>query len=69
MTKLKARPEAARRADYEADFFAWTQQQAQLLRAPRPGSTGTILPRRSIAWAGATGAGWRAGFAAFSIIC
>ncbi len=33
MTKLKVRPEAAARADYETDFFAWTQEQAQLLRA------------------------------------
>ena len=33
MTKLKVRPEVAARADYEADFFAWTQEQAQLLRA------------------------------------
>jgi Domain of unknown function DUF29 len=32
MTKLKVRPEAAARADYETDFFAWTQEQAQLLR-------------------------------------
>ena len=33
MTKLKVRPEVAARADYEADFFAWTKEQAQLLRA------------------------------------
>jgi uncharacterized protein DUF29 len=33
MTKLKVRPQAARRGDYEADFFAWTQGQAQILRA------------------------------------
>jgi hypothetical protein len=33
MTKLKVRPEARARADYETDFFAWTQEQAQLLRA------------------------------------
>ncbi len=33
MTKLEVRPEATGRADYEADFFAWTREQAQLLRA------------------------------------
>jgi Domain of unknown function DUF29 len=32
MAKAKARPEMAARADYEADFFAWTQEQARLLR-------------------------------------
>ena len=33
MTKLKARPAVAAPADYEADFFARTQEQAQFLRA------------------------------------
>ena len=33
MTKLKVRPDVAARAGYEADFFAWTKEQAQLLRA------------------------------------
>jgi hypothetical protein len=33
MTKVKARAEVAARADYEEDFFAWTQEQAELLRA------------------------------------
>lgn len=33
MAKVKARPESAARADYERDFFAWTQEQAQILRA------------------------------------
>jgi Domain of unknown function DUF29 len=32
MAKVKARPEMTARADYEADFFAWTQEQARLLR-------------------------------------
>jgi hypothetical protein len=32
MAKVKARPEMAAQADYEADFFAWTQEQARLLR-------------------------------------
>lgn len=32
MAKVKALPKAAR-ADYEGDFFAWTQEQAQLLQA------------------------------------
>ncbi len=69
MTKLKVRPEVAARADYEADFFAWTKEQAQLLRARGTlGWTGTTSPRRSIRSAGATGASWRAGFVAFSII-
>jgi hypothetical protein len=33
MTKLKVRPETTARADYETDFVAWTQEQAQILRA------------------------------------
>jgi hypothetical protein len=33
MARVKPRPETTVRADYEADFFAWTQDQAQLLRA------------------------------------
>jgi Domain of unknown function DUF29 len=33
MAKVKARPEAAARAGYEEDFFAWTQEQARMLRA------------------------------------
>lgn len=33
MAKVKALPRTATRADYERDFFAWTQEQAQLLRA------------------------------------
>lgn len=33
MTKVKMRPDAAARADYEQDFFAWTQEQAKILRA------------------------------------
>jgi Domain of unknown function DUF29 len=33
MAKVKLRAEMTARADYEADFFAWTQEQAQLLRA------------------------------------
>ena len=32
MAKVKLRPEMTARADYEADFFAWTQEQARLLR-------------------------------------
>lgn len=32
MAKVKLRPEAAH-VDYERDFFAWTQEQAQILRA------------------------------------
>ena len=48
MTKLEVRPEATGRADYEADFFAWTREQAQLLRArATPGLDWTISPRRS----------------------
>jgi hypothetical protein len=33
MAKVKVLPEVAARADYEQDFFAWTQEQARLLRA------------------------------------
>jgi Domain of unknown function DUF29 len=33
MAKVKVLPQAATRADYEQDFFAWTQEQAQVLRA------------------------------------
>jgi hypothetical protein len=33
MAKVKARPEVLAGADYEEDFFAWTQEQARLLRA------------------------------------
>jgi hypothetical protein len=33
MAKVKARAEVAAGADYEEDFFAWTQEQARLLRA------------------------------------
>jgi hypothetical protein len=36
MAKVKARPEVAARANYEGDFFAWTQEQAGLLRARDP---------------------------------
>jgi hypothetical protein len=32
MAKVKLRAEMTARADYEADFFAWTQEQARLLR-------------------------------------
>jgi hypothetical protein len=32
MAKVKARPDVAAGVDYEADFFAWTQEQARLLR-------------------------------------
>ena len=32
MAKVKLRPEMTARAGYEADFFAWTQEQARLLR-------------------------------------
>jgi hypothetical protein len=32
MARVKLRAEMTARADYEADFFAWTQEQAQLLR-------------------------------------
>jgi Domain of unknown function DUF29 len=32
MARVKARSDAAARADYEEDFFAWTQEQAQALR-------------------------------------
>jgi hypothetical protein len=32
MAKVKALPETRARADYEGDFFAWTQEQAQILR-------------------------------------
>jgi Domain of unknown function DUF29 len=33
MVRVKVRSSAAVRADYEEDFFAWTQEQAQALRA------------------------------------
>jgi hypothetical protein len=33
MAKVKARPKVAAGVDYEGDFFAWTQEQARLLRA------------------------------------
>jgi hypothetical protein len=33
MARVKVREESAARAGYEADFFAWTQEQARLLRA------------------------------------
>jgi hypothetical protein len=33
MARVKARPEVGERADYEEDFVAWTQEQAQMLRA------------------------------------
>jgi cell division protein FtsB len=36
MAKVKARPDAAACAGYEQDFFAWTQDQARLLRARNP---------------------------------
>jgi hypothetical protein len=32
MAKVKLRAEMTARAEYEADFFAWTQEQARLLR-------------------------------------
>jgi Domain of unknown function DUF29 len=32
MAEAKVRPEETTRADYEQDFFAWTQEQARLLR-------------------------------------
>jgi hypothetical protein len=32
MAKVKVLPQTAR-VDYERDFFAWTQEQAQILRA------------------------------------
>jgi hypothetical protein len=35
MAKVKELPETAARADYEGDFFAWTQEQAKILRAHR----------------------------------
>jgi Domain of unknown function DUF29 len=33
MAKLKVRPDTAASTGYEQDFFAWTQQQARILRA------------------------------------
>ena len=33
MAKVKVLPQTAARVDYERDFFAWTQEQAQILRA------------------------------------
>jgi hypothetical protein len=36
MAKVKARPEVAAGVDYETDFFAWTQEQARLLRDRDP---------------------------------
>jgi Domain of unknown function DUF29 len=33
MARVRARPEVAGRVGYEEDFFAWTQEQAELLRA------------------------------------
>jgi Domain of unknown function DUF29 len=35
MAKVKVRPDTVARADYEQDFFAWTQEQAEMLRARR----------------------------------
>ena len=31
MAKVKARPDLRARGGYEEDFFAWTQEQAQIL--------------------------------------
>jgi hypothetical protein len=33
MARLKVREDSAARVDYEQDFFAWTQEQARILRA------------------------------------
>jgi hypothetical protein len=33
MARVKVRPDTAASADYERDFFAWTQEQARILRA------------------------------------
>ena len=33
MAKVKVLPEMSARADYQEDFFAWTQEQAQILRS------------------------------------
>lgn len=37
MARVKVREDRAARADYEQDFFAWTREQARLLRARDPG--------------------------------
>jgi Domain of unknown function DUF29 len=48
-------------ADYEEDFYAWTVEQARLLRSGELSAIDAAnTPRRSKAWAEATGANSKA---------